>query len=145
MSVEIILIPMAMAAVAAWQARGEAASAQTCLVGTRMRHRALLAEALELLGAEVSTDATSVRAELADMTLQFTWSEDGIATAHVEGGEIAAAEQLIAAVDQEYAALVQAAVYQRLTERVEHLGLHVESESVQEDNSITLVLALEQT
>src|SRR5688500_9080981 len=45
MSLEIILIPVAMAAYAAWQARAEA-GAQQCQVETRWRHSGLLMQAL---------------------------------------------------------------------------------------------------
>ncbi len=145
MSVEILLIPMAMAAVAAWSARGETATAHTCLVGTRMRDRELLKQALESLGAEVrEDDKASLRAAFSDTTLQFAWNEDGIATAHVDDDDLARAEEVIRMIDTEYAALVQARVYERLQQRVERLGIRVESEQVGDDNSITLVLAMEQ-
>jgi hypothetical protein len=139
-SVEILLIPAAMAAVAAWNARAEQEADRTCVVTTRMRDPELLAQALSVLGARTAVQPGVVHGSLPDAEVRFSWGEDGLVSAHVAGDDEAAAERLVRLVDAEYAALVQAKVYAQLQQRADALGMTVESEQVHADNSITLVL-----
>ena len=120
MSLEILLIPLGMAAYAAWQARAEA-NAQDCLVETRWRHTALLAQSLDDLGAnaiEATVDSTS--ATINGVAVTFARGADGIITA--------------------YTRRVQDVVYHRVRQRVSELGYEVDSETVDDDETITLVV-----
>lgn len=139
MSLEVLLIPAALAAYSAWQARAEATGAR-CVVQTRLRDPELLATSLASLGATTSASDTEVVGDLEGARLTFRVGPEGVATAHVEGADVARAEDLVRRVDQEYAALVQGRLYERLRSRAGELGLLIESESVGEDNAITVVL-----
>lgn len=142
MSVELLLVPVAMAAYAAWKAGDEVESAGTQLVRTRLRDQDLLMRSLEAVGATAHSEKASVVAEAGDLRLRFTSSADGVAVAHLEQGTLDDARSLIRAVDEQYAAFVQVALYKRVMERASRMGLSVESESVGDDNSMTVVLAL---
>lgn len=142
MSVEVLLIPAAMAAYAAWKAKEEVGPAHSVWVQTRLRDRDLLARSLRELGMEVTVDQEGLHAEAGDVRLRFTVNEDGVAVAHVDSGEVEKARELIHAVDQQYAALVQVALYERVKAKASKLGLTIESERIDENNALTLVLAL---
>ncbi len=143
MSVELVLIPLALAAVGAWKARAQAESGM-CVVQTRLRDPKLLSEALTALGAQVDLSEGVVRGRFGAAELSFSARADGSVLAHVTGAEPQEAERLVLAVDEAYAAGVQAALYERLIARAPELGLRVMEESVDEENAITMVLVTEQ-
>lgn len=151
MSVEMLLIPVAMAAYGAWVARADAAAQEgvaartTCVVQTRLRDPNLLIDALTAVGATVTYSDAVVTGVLGGAGISFSPGADGVAVAHVTGASVAEAERLIHLVDGEYAACVQSRLYERLHERAAALGLTVESEAVGKDNSITVVLATQGT
>lgn len=140
MSLEVLLIPAALAAYSVWQARAEAAGAH-CVVQTRLRDPELLDSALRSLGATTTTTGTEVVGDLDGTRLAFRLLPDGVVAAHVEHADRARAEELVRRVDEEYAALVQGRLYERLLARAAELGLLVEGESVGQDGAITVVLA----
>lgn len=142
MSVELLLVPVAMAAYAAWKAGDEVESAGTQLVRTRLRDHDLLLRSLEAVGVSAHVEEAGVVAQASELRLRFTSSGDGVAVAHLEHGTLEDARSLIRAVDERYAAFVQVALYDRVMERASRMGLSVESESVGDDNSMTVVLAL---
>ncbi|MGC7095137.1 hypothetical protein ACPZ19_10770 [Amycolatopsis lurida] len=111
-------------------------------VRTRMRHRDLLTRALTGLNAQVSGDENTVVAQWAGRRIQFTYGQDGVQLAHVDGPAInpAEAEQLVLSVDNAYAAEVQRQVYERLKERAAQTGMRVESERTNADQSISVTL-----
>lgn len=145
MSVEVLLIPAAMAAYAAWKAREEVGPASTVSVQTRLRDRELLARSLRDLGADVAAEDDGLRAETDDVRLRFTVNEEGTTVAHVEAGDLADATRLIYAIDEQYAAHVQVALYERVKARASRMGLTIESERVGEDNAMTLILTVDET
>jgi len=138
-SLEILLIPLAFAAVNAWQARAHP-DQERCMVETRLRSPELLTKAITALGGTCQPDATGIRAQLGEASLQFSTNADGLAVAHVEGVELEEAQRIISDIDREYASAVQTQMYDTLLARAETLGLSVESESVDAENTITVVL-----
>jgi hypothetical protein len=141
MSVEVLLVPAAMAAFAAWKAGREVGAAGTITVQTRLRDRDLLIRSLRDLGADVTVDEDGVRAESGPLKLRFTVNDEGLAVAHVEAGDPDEVTQLIHSLDEQYAAHVQVALYERVKARAARMGLSIESEQVNENNALTLVLA----
>jgi hypothetical protein len=144
MSIEVLLVPAAMAALAAWKAGREIGGESAVTVQTRLRDRELLVRSLRDLGAHVALDADGVRAEADDLRLRFTVNDEGIAVAHVEAGNPEEAIQLIYALDEQYAAHVQVALYERVKARAVRMGLTIESEQVDDENALTIVLALDE-
>ena len=112
---------------------------------TRLRDRELLARSLRDLGANIVADDDGLHAETEDVRLRFTVNEEGTAVAHVEAGDLADATRLIHAVDEQYAAHVQVALYERVKARASRMGLTIESEQVGEDNAMTIILAVDET
>jgi hypothetical protein len=140
MSIEIVLVPLALAALSGWRASAEATDVGTCVVQTRLRDPGLLAEALRTLGAQVSGSDGVVTGRLGGVELSFSARDDGTVLAHVAGADAEQAERLVLAVDEAYAAAVQAALHARLLARAPGLGLRLVEQSVGEDDAITLVL-----
>jgi hypothetical protein len=141
MSLEILLIPAAMAAYAAWQARAEA-GAQNCLVETRWRHPGLLAQALDDLDAQGVTAATErTSATVNSIAVTFIRGTDGTMTAHFpRDTDVDDAMSVVNEVDAAYTRRVQDAAYRRIRQRVTELGYEVDSETVDDDETITLVV-----
>lgn len=145
MSIELALVPLAFAAIGAWRAsRTEAEGDQPPIhhVQTRMRDGSLLAGALEdtharvLSGEGLSADWDGVHAE-------FRQGDQGIWQVHFAGRlDEAQARAIVTAVDQAYGRRVQQAVVARLRERAPAAGMTIESESIGEDQSVTMVLAV---
>jgi predicted nicotinamide N-methyase len=144
-SVSLLLVPLAMAGVAAVQAAaGRSADGRTVQVQTRMRDVTLLAAALRDMGASVSTNGDALTATLSEATATFTRGADGIWAAHVEGLDQPRAVDLVLAVDAAYGRQVQQAVLTRLREQAPAAGLRLESESENEDASVRLVFEVGQ-
>lgn len=142
MSIEILLIPAAMAAITAWRARADdGGTPHTCTVRTRLRDRELVGTAVGNLGGTANVGQDSVRAELEGVAISLRWEPDGAVVAHAESADVDLVQRLLHDLDAEYAALVQSAVHAQLLERAGQLGMVVESETVDESNDITLVLA----
>ena len=153
MSVEVLLIPAALAGVSAVMAGFSGLGAmftndegrRVCVIQTRLKHPDLLAEALTNLGAEATVDAEGgVYATWDGIPLGFARNADGVIACRF-GGDIsdARAQEMIDAVDAEYARLVQRQVHQRVRERAADLGMTIESETVDDDENITVVLNVE--
>jgi hypothetical protein len=155
-SVSVLLIPAAIAAVASFNAVldgrtkrqasdtvPEAAPVPRVQVNTRMRDLNLLQAALEDTQAQV-THATesSIKAVWADATAVFERDTEGIWQVHFSGEDVdrQRATQIVQAIDAAYAGRVQQAVVQKLRERAHTAGLELASETVEEDQSITMVL-----
>lgn len=148
MSVEIVLIPLALAAAQAVATVGGGLSAgmtdrseRTCHVQTRLKHPGLLVEALQDLGAQAEPTETGVRGTLDGLDFRFTHHEDGTLTAAFPAGtDEQRAREFVLETDAAYAVRVQKAVHQRIRQRAGELGMTVEAEHVGADHSITLVL-----
>lgn len=149
MSISIVLVPLAVAAVAALHSsrRDQDDNGRTvCHVGTRMRDENLLGDALSDTGAIVTrTSPNQVRAAWRGVVTDFTRDSDGIWSAHLVGEvDEERARSIIAGVDVAYGRRVQSAVLAKLRERAPAAGLHLQSENVEEDSSVTVVLTVQQ-
>jgi hypothetical protein len=151
LSVQILLIPLALAAAHAAVAvagvvtagvdeRGE--ERKICVVQTRLKHPGLLVEALRTVGATATAEADgSVSGRWEGIAFRFVHHDDGTLSAHFDADvDVERARELILATDAAYAKAVQEAVRRRVKERAGQLGMTVESETVGEDHSVTLVL-----
>jgi hypothetical protein len=146
MSVSIVLVPLAIAAVSAWQA-GRADvddhGRVVCVVQTRMRDQGLLTAALRDSHAEVSHVDDRIEARWQGVEAQFVRDPDGIWQSHFTGDvDIDRASSIVAAIDVAYGRQVQQAVLAKLRERAPTAGMSVTSETVENDDSVTLVLAV---
>jgi hypothetical protein len=144
MSVSIVLVPIALAGIAAWQASRRAPDEQgrmSCRVSTRMRNEPLLAAALADTGASVTIADGQLIASWMGFTGTFLRDDAGIWSAHFsEDFELERAEQIIGAIDASYGRRVQQEVLARIRERAPQAGMHVESEEVEADDTVTVVL-----
>lgn len=144
MSVSIVLVPIAIAAISAWQASKSETDVQgrtMCQVGTRMRDEALLVAALRDTHAAVTTPGDTLVADWAGVRAEFGRDADGIWQAHFTGDvDEERAVGIIQAIDQAYGLQVQRAVIEKLKQRAPAAGMSVVSERVETDDSMTLVL-----
>ncbi|MER5703660.1 hypothetical protein ABT023_17200 [Micromonospora sp. NPDC002296] len=148
MSISLILVPLAVATVAA----AHAATADrdgdgrvVCQVQTRMRDETLLAAALRDTGAAVTAATDEITADWAGVRAGFRRGPDGIWTAHLSGEvDEARAVGIVRSVDAAYGRQVQGAVLQRLRAQAPAAGLRLESEQVTEDASVRLVFAVQE-
>ncbi len=150
MSIEIVLIPLAIAAVSAWQAKRADTTTSpdgtlVCEVNTRMKDPVLLQRALEDVGAIVQADAIGLTATWSDASARFIRDESGIWSAHISGStDVQRATGIVGAIDEAYGRQVQAAVLNRIRAHAFESGLTLKSESVGQDKSVTLVLEVNQ-
>ena len=149
MSLEIILIPMAIALVTAAQSRAKENNTNEASnqvgVETRMKNVDLLQNAMSNIGCTTSMQETEIAASLNSLNFTFKKNSQGIWVATFEAGTtFAAAEQIIGQIDKAYGIEVQAEVLRKIKERAPQSGMTLESETINEDSSVTLVLAVNQ-
>lgn len=149
MSISIVLVPLAIAAVAALHSsrRDQDDTGRTvCHVNTRMRDENLLGDALSDTGATVTRNSPdAIRATWRGVVADFTRDLDGIWSAHLIGEvDEERARSIVSAVDVAYGHRVQSAVLGKLRERAPAAGLQLHSETVEEDSSVTVVLTVQQ-
>lgn len=146
MSIEIVLVPLAVAAISAWQAnrKTEGSGQVSVVVTTRMKHAGLLASALQDLGAEVARSDEVIAAVWPGMKTEFTRGQDGVWRAHF-AGEVSeeTATTVVRDLDRAYGLRVQQEVLHRVRARAPEVGMTLESETVEEDRSVTLILNVE--
>lgn len=166
MSVSIVLIPAAIAAIASAAAGGTAAAGvgigiagairsmtaggadepAVVQVRTRMKDRGLLAEALGDLGAVDVEVGDQVAATVDGIRLVMQSTPEGVWAAEftpATGRPAVTTEdatRLAERLDAAYAARVQAAVAQRIRDRASDAGLELVSETVGENDEVTMVL-----
>jgi hypothetical protein len=143
MSVVIALIPVALAvaASAAARRRAEEEGHATLAIQTRMRDDELIVRALEVMQCDAELDASGVRATRNQFEFTFSRGVDGVLEARF-GPDVAPdeAEMFVHDLDREYTRLVQERVYRRVIERAQEYGMALESEEIEEDDSIVLTL-----
>jgi hypothetical protein len=155
LSVEILLVPLALAAAHAVVAVAGAVTAavgddgrerKAIAVQTRLKHPGLLVDALASVGATATAQSDgSVSGTWEGIAFRFVHNEDGTLSAHFDADvDVARAQELILATDAAYAKAVQETVAQRVRDRAAELGMTVESETMGEDESVTLVLNVDQ-
>lgn len=163
MSLEIVLIPLAFAAVSGWKAaRGSNTSEREAIaagqqaglvrdtqgrtglqVSSRMRDAGLLAQALQDAGAAVSASGDTLTAQWADVQAEFTRDDEGVWSAQLTGDvDEQRAVGIITAVDDAYGRRVQQALLETLRARAELAGMTIERETVEADESVTVTLAV---
>lgn len=165
MSVSIILIPtflipaiasavagvtgtaaVAAGAVANLPAGAQAQEPTVMQVRTRMKDRALLAQALKDLGAVDVEVGDQVAATIDGVNLVMQSTPEGVWAANFTSkdpsGEVTTtqATKLAERLDAAYAARVQEAVAARIRDKAEDAGLDLVSERVEDDQSLTFVL-----
>ena len=146
MSISLVLVPAAFAAIAAWQAmRPEEQTGAGGLVvqhvQTRMRDENLLAAALTDTQAVVFRTDDVIVAEWVNVRAEFHRDEMGIWQVDFTGNvDAERASEIVLAIDRAYGGQVQRAVLSRLRDRAPEAGMFVESETVEDDQSVTLVL-----
>ncbi|MFC4145740.1 hypothetical protein ACFO0M_05700 [Micromonospora mangrovi] len=147
MSISLILLPLAVATVAAAHTAGADRDDQgrtICQVQTRMRDETLLAGALRDTGAVVAADQAAITADWDGVRAEFRRGADGVWTAHLTGDvDEERAVAIVQSVDAAYGRQVQRAVLDRLRAQAPAAGLRLESEQVTEDASVRLVFAVE--
>ncbi|MFT4009185.1 MAG: hypothetical protein QM655_03985 [Nocardioidaceae bacterium] len=144
MSISIVLVPLAVAAISAWQASRQEQDAEgrtVCHVQTRMKDQGLLAAALRDTRANVTVSPEALVARWQGVEAMFQRDEQGIWQANFTGDvDVNRASGIVAAIDVAYGRQVQQAVLAKLRERAPTAGMTVASETVEADSSVTLVL-----
>ena len=147
MSISIILVPLAVAAVAAWEGARQDDSVpgqRICHVGTRMRDETLLIAALRDTRAETSRIGADLIADWHSVRATFQRGTDGVWSAHLTGNvDEEGAMAIVREVDRAYGSQVQQAVVRRLRDQAPAAGMRVESQNVEDDMSVTMVLAVD--
>lgn len=147
MSVEIVLIPLALAAVSAWKASRKEAlpnGQQAVQVGSRMRDETLLANALADTGAVTTRTESTLNAAWSDVQAEFSRDDQGIWSARMTGTvDEARAINIITAIDQAYGRQVQQALLRTLRERAAAAGMTIEDEQIDAEQTVTLTLAVQ--
>lgn len=144
MSVSLMLVPLAIAAVGAFQigrTETDAEGRNVCHVQTRMRDITLLEAALSDTNAITSQTAGTITANWHGVRALFHRNEQGIWEVDFTGDvDETKAANIVAAIDQAYGRQVQHAVLARLRAQAPSAGMSVASETVEDDDSVTLVL-----
>jgi hypothetical protein len=149
MSLEIILIPMAIALITKAKSKADEnvanASAHQVSVETRMKNQDLLLNAMTIAGCSVTATPNEIAGNFNSILFSFKRDATGIWNAtFMAGTTLQAATQIIQAVDKAYGLEVQAELLRKIKERAPQNGMTLESETVNADSSISLVLAVNQ-
>lgn len=144
MSISLVLLPAAFAAIGAWQitrSESDQSGRTACRVQTRMRDVRLLVKALVDTGAQVTESGKLLTALWQGIEAKFECNSEGTWQVDLTGDvdEVKAVE-IIRAVDEAYGRCVQVAVLERLRGRAALAGMRVESEQVEDDLSVTVIL-----
>jgi hypothetical protein len=149
MSLEIILIPMAIALITAAKASTNEndpnASAHQVSVETRMKNLDLLVNAMKNAGSTVTATQNEIAGNINSILFTFKRDQMGIWNATFTAGTtLQSATQIIQAIDKAYGLEVQSEILRKIKERAPENGMTLESETVNADSSISLVLAVNQ-
>ena len=140
MSLEIILVPLAIAAYGSWKARSMEKD-NVLMVETRLKDSVLLAMAIQAMGGtSVEVDGGVVQAVVGNRKVSFRSDSSGVLTAHVDTKNQDEATSLLLEVDKQYGIQVQAAVVERVKQRAGGLGMNFISQVTSEDGSINIIL-----
>jgi hypothetical protein len=149
MSLEIVLIPMAIALVTKAKSKSEEnlpnVSMHQVSVETRMKSQDLLINAMRNSGCEVSALPNEIAGNFNSIYFSFRRDDNGIWKAiFTPGTTMQAATQIIHSIDKAYGIEVQTELLRKIKERAPQNGMTVESETVNTDSSISLILAVNQ-
>lgn len=149
MSVELVLVPLAIAAVAAARSRQEYPTENSpdneIHVQSRMRDQGLLIISLRELGATVRpVDQNTLLAETLDGDITMRRDSAGLWAAHFpQTWTLEKARTFIEDLDRAYGLQVQQAVIQRLQQRAPEAGMRITSQSIDDDRVVTLMMEVE--
>ncbi|MGD7009728.1 hypothetical protein [Metabacillus sp. 84] len=141
MSIELALIPIAIAAVQGiGTAMEKKMDSKSYSLTTIMKDEAILAKALDHYGCSPKfMDHKGMESEIGDIKILFQQNPDGIFEALFEQDiPQETALEFIKNLQEEYTSIVQQETYLKLLERAREQGLLLETEQVTEDNSIVL-------
>lgn len=153
MSIELALIPIAIAVAGTMKERRERARARSLQpevpefsLATRMKDEVLLQTALENYGCHSVRADDGVTSDVSGSQIRFGRNEQGAFDAAFTG-DISPnqAESFLTEVYEQYTLLVQQQVYTRLLARASARGLTFESEYVQPDGSIVMTLLVQES
>jgi hypothetical protein len=112
---------------------------------TKMKDYELLKKALEVFGHKPFLEENSMDINLEEYELIFKLNDENIFEAVFQGNITAEhAEEMVSEIYEEYTKLVQEQVYYKVLENIQDYDIELESESVQEDNSIVLTLNIQE-
>jgi hypothetical protein len=110
-----------------------------------MKNLELLQNAMKNIGCSTTTHENEIAASLNSLNFTFKKNSQGIWAATFQAGTtFEAAEQIIGQIDKAYGIEVQTEVLRKIKERAPQSGMTLESETINEDSSVTLVLAVNQ-
>lgn len=140
MSIEIILIPLAVAAYGSWKARSMEKE-NVLFVETRLKDPELLALAIQSMGgSSIVVEGSNLKAVIGERKISFQPDPQGVLVAHLDTKDKDEAVKLLLEVDKQYGYQVQSAVVKRIKERADGLGMNVVSQTSSDDGSINIIL-----
>jgi hypothetical protein len=143
LSVTLALIPVAIAVAGAMTTRKDGGQdpRSSFRFGTRMKDDGLLNAALKRYGCRSVVTDNTIDSTVGETRMVFERDESGVFESLFIGDiPVEHARAFLTELEDEYALLVQQRVYERLLSKAKERGLVVESEEVQEDNSVTITL-----
>lgn len=146
MSVEMLLIPIVIAAVGSTGVTidifsKKEAKSNVIVYETKMKDYGLLKKALEVFGHKPFLEQDYMDINLEEYELIFKLNDEDIFEAVFRGTITPEhAEEMVSEIYDEYTKLVQEQVYYKVLENIQEHNMELESESIQEDNSIVLTL-----
>lgn len=150
MSVELLLIPIVIAAVGSTGVTIDILSKKDSntdfmIYETKMKDYELLKRALEVFGHKPFLEENYMDVNLGEYELIFKLNDENIFEAVFKGNITAEhAEEMVSEIYEEYTKLVQEQVYFKVLENIQEHNMELESESVHEDNSIVLTLNIQE-
>ena len=146
MSIELALLPIAIAAVTAWSSRNRSRpqGEKSFLIETAFADEKTLKEALVALGCPGTVSAKGVYSKLGTSRIIFARQQDNRFDALFLGDiKETDACHFVEGLSEEYGKVVQQRVYQRLLKEAPKHGLVYEREEVLADNSIVVTLQVQ--
>lgn len=146
MSISIVLVPVAIAAVSAWHAsrpeRDPVTGRTVVGVQTRMRDTGLLIAALADTRALVTPQHdSSLHVQWQNTYAHFHQDSDGVWQVDFSGSvDTESATSIVKNIDAAYGRRVQQAVLTRLRDRAPTAGMSIRSESTDSSGTVTIVL-----
>lgn len=145
MSIEVILVPMALTAAAGWVARrNRAKRAHTSICfETQFKDSRLLQTALNDFGCASTVSGAQIQTTYNGTTLIFDPDEQGIFNAHSVGQvSVEEVQSFLGDLHDQYKRQVQQQSYETLLRRAHEQGMILENEEMTEDNSIVLTFTV---
>ena len=145
MSLSVVLIPLAIAAVGAMSTQTDLPSSDSIGFKTKIKNSSILQEALFNYGYEPLKTENGFKVNVEHGEIIFELDKDEKYVAIFSGNfSQEEAEDIISELYEEYTTLVQQHVYQKLLENIKERNLNLESEEITENNSILLTLEVQE-